>query len=260
MPDDTDEATVLNDGPAARETALLARRMQAANGPMMRFLNKLGGRVEDRMALLPAGVREGLDALAARLLEQSYDAAARIGAARVVPKADGRLHKLAAIASGAAGGAAGLASALVELPATVTLIFGAMQKVAAEHGYEPTSREVRLLCLDILGSGGPGSADDGVNTTFFGARFGLTGSTVSAVIALVAPRFGTVLGQKLASQAVPIIGAAAGAGVNYKFMAYYQEMAQVRFGLKRLAETHGEDEVITAFRAEMAKLVARPPL
>jgi hypothetical protein len=43
-------------------------------------------------------------------------------------------------------------------------------------------------------------------------------------------------------------------------MAYYQEMAQVRFGLKRLAETHGEDEVITAFRAEMAKQVARPPL
>lgn len=259
MADET-VGVVLEDGAVAGEVAALARRMRSANGPLMRLLNKLGGKVEDRLDLLPLPLREGIDGLAVRLLEQSYRAAAKIGEARIVPKADDRVHRLAAIASGAAGGAAGLGSAVIELPATVTLIFGAMQKVAGAHGYDPASEEVRLICLEILGSGGPGKADDGVNTTFFGARLGLSGTTLAAVIARIAPRFGVVIGQKLAAQAVPIIGAAAGAGVNYLFMDYYQDMARVRFGLKRLADTHGEDPVLTAFRAEMARAVASPPV
>lgn len=256
-PQDGAAAELMEETPAGDEIRALARRAHGANGPLMRFLNKFGGQVENQLELLPGGLRDGIEGLAAQLLEQSYRAAARIGGTRVVPKADGRLHRLAAMASGAAGGAAGLASAVVELPATVTLIFGAMQKVAAEYGYDPQSEEVRLLCLDILGSGGPGRQDDGVNTTFLGARLGITGTTLSAIIARVAPRFGAVLGQKLASQAVPVLGAAAGAGVNYLFMDYYQEMARVRFGLKRLAETHGEAVVLAAFRAETAKTVAK---
>jgi hypothetical protein len=254
-----DETTLLVEGEVAAQVAALAKRMRGANGPLIRLMNRLGGQVEDNLNVLPAPLRDGIVALSGRLLEQAYHAAAAIGASPVVPKADSRLHKLAAMASGAAGGAAGLASAVIELPATVTLIFGAMQKVAAEHGYDPASEEVRLMCLEILGSGGPGRADDGVNSSFFGARLGINGTTLSAVISRVAPRFGTALGQKLAGQAVPIIGAAAGAGVNWLFMDYYQEMARVRFGLKRLADSHGEEPVITAFRAEMARSVAPPP-
>jgi len=43
------------------------------------------------------------------------------------------------------------------------------------------------------------------------------------------------MGQKLASQAVPVLGAVAGATTNYVFSGYYQKMAQVHFGLRRLA-------------------------
>lgn len=243
---------------AQAEIAALADRMRRANGPLMRTMNKLGGQVEDRLQLLPVQIREGMTTLAAGLLVQVYTAAARIGGSRVVPKADGRLHRLAAIASGAAGGAAGLGSAMIELPATVTLIFGAMQKVAAEEGFDPASEDVRAVCLDVLGSGGPGRADDGVNTTFFGARLGLSGAALNALIARVAPRFGLMLGQKLASQMVPILGAAAGAGVNYMFMEYFQEMARVRFVLKRLALVHGDDAILSAFRAETARIVSDP--
>lgn len=243
---------------AQAEVAALAGRLDRANGPLMRILNTLGGQVEDRLNLLPVQIRDGLTTLSAGLLEQGYHAAARIGASRVVPKTDGRLHRLAAIASGAAGGAAGLGSALVELPATVTLIFGAMQKVASEEGFDPASGEVRMVCLDVLGSGGPGKADDGVNTAFFGARVGLSGAALHALIARVAPRFGLLLGQKLASQTVPILGAAAGAGVNYLFIRYFEDMARVRFALKRLARDHGEDAVLTAFRAETARRIDPP--
>jgi uncharacterized protein (DUF697 family) len=43
------------------------------------------------------------------------------------------------------------------------------------------------------------------------------------------------LGQKLAAQTVPVLGAVAGAATNYAYTSYYQEMAHVHFGLRRLA-------------------------
>ena len=54
-------------------------------------------------------------------------------------------------------------------------------------------------------------------------------------VARVSPRLATVLGQKLAAQTVPVLGAVAGAATNYAYTSYYQEMAHVHFGLRRLA-------------------------
>ena len=68
----------------------------------------------------------------------------------------------------------------------------------------------------------------------------------------VAPRFATVLSQKLASQAVPILGAAAGAGTNYAFTDYYVAMAHVHFGLRKLARDHGEAAVLEEFHRILA--------
>lgn len=230
--------------------AALARRAQKANGPMMQALNSFGGRVETWAARLPKPARDTLDSGAEKLLVTLYHGAA--GAQKALPDIGTWGHRFAAAASGAVGGAAGLASAVVELPATVMLMFGAMQQAAAENGFDPASEEVRLACLDIFGSGGPGAGDDGVNTTFVGSRLAVNGATLQAIIRRVAPVFSAMLGKQLASKAVPIIGAVAGAGVNYAFTDYYQEIARVRFGLRRLALEHGEERIRQAFRAEMA--------
>jgi len=67
---------------------------------------------------------------------------------------------------------------------------------------------------------------------------------MQAVISTIAPKLAVVLGQKLAAQAVPILGAAAGAATNYAYTSYYQDMAHVHFGLRKLAidadVPHGE--------------------
>ena len=65
-----------------------------------------------------------------------------------------------------------------------------------------------------------------------------------AIIARVAPRFAAVLSQKLASQAVPVIGAMAGAGTNYAFVDYYTEMAHVHFGLRAIM-SEAEPDLVT---------------
>jgi uncharacterized protein (DUF697 family) len=59
-----------------------------------------------------------------------------------------------------------------------------------------------------------------------------------------------VLGQKLAAQTVPVLGAAAGAATNYAYTRYYQDMAHVHFGLRRLAIEADRDmgEMVTLFR------------
>ncbi len=239
-------------GPVAQDVAALARRASRVNGPVIRLLNGLGGKAEAWMRQLPAPARSALDQGAERMLTTLYHGAG--GAARLMPDAGPWGHRIAALAGGAAGGAAGLASAAVELPATVMVMFAAMQRQAAQAGFDPESEEVRLICLDLFGSGAPGTAaDDGVNSAFIGARLSMNKMTVQALVARIAPAFSAMIGKTLAAKAVPIIGAVTGAGINYVFTAYYEDLARVRFGLMRLMRDHGEEAVVRAFRQELAR-------
>lgn len=240
---------------AEAEIAALVARAARANGPVIRALNSVGGSLESRAGALPVKLRGALDAGMAGLLEGAYRAAGAVGAIPQVPAASDWTHRVVAAAGGVLGGMGGIGSAMIELPATITLIFGAMQRAASREGFDPASQEVRLLCLDIFGSGGPGRADDGVNTAYLGTRLSVNGVTLQALILQVAPGVAVVLGRKLAGQAVPVLGAAAGAGINYAYMGYYEEMARVRFALKRLAAAHGEDPVLAAWRARALPLL-----
>ncbi len=232
------------DDDAAIAIAALVLRQRRANGILMKAINFVGGQVEDGLKMLPVGARAQIDVAARRALEASYDAASR---SRTKYAGSDAMHKALGAVSGALGGLGGLPTALAELPIATTLIFRAVQGVAVEYGEDPTSAETRMECLAVFGSGGPGTADDGVDTSFFGARIGLTGAAVHGLIGKVAPRFATVMTQKLASQAVPILGAAAGAGTNYAFTDYYVQMAHVHFGLRKLAREHGESPVLDEF-------------
>lgn len=235
----------------------LADRQRRANGLLMQAINFVGGQVEDTLRLLPDGARGQIDAAARRALAKSYDLAATSRTGRMAQAAQSdAAHKVMATLSGALGGMGGLPTALAELPVATTMIFRAVQGVAAQYGEDPTAAETRLECLAVFGAGGPGEADDGVDTAFIGARLSLSGTALNTLIARVAPRFATVLGQKLASQAVPVLGAAAGAGTNYAFTQYYVEMAHVHFGLRKLARDHDEEAVLALFH----QTLATPPL
>ena len=53
----------------------------------------------------------------------------------------------------------------------------------------------------------------------------------------VAARFGMVVTQKVAAQALPVVGALGGAAVNYAFIEHFQDVARGHFtvrGLERL--------------------------
>ena len=87
----------------------------------------------------------------------------------------------------------------------------------------------------------------------------LTGPAMQRLIAAVAPRLATVLGQKLAAQSVPVLGAVAGATTNMIYTRYYQEVAHVHFGLRRLAINADipPEQVLQQFRDHMALQIRR---
>ena len=116
-------------------------------------------------------------------------------------------------------------------------------------GVELRSHDVQGYA-EVFGSAGPLASDDGANLGLIGTRVTLTGAALRALIARVAPRLATVLGQKLAAQTVPVLGAAAGAATNYAYTRYSQEMAQVHFGLRRLAIEADRDmaDMVALFR------------
>lgn len=229
----------------------LAARYKRARGPVMSLVQSLGGKIENRMEALPDSVKARIETVAEDALRRSYGLAAK---GRAAPDLGERGHLAIASLAGAAGGLGGLPTALAELPVTVTVIFHAIQKVAEAHGFDPDDPQIRAEALRVFAAGSPLAEDDGVNTTFLGARLTITGPALNRLIAAVAPRLATVLGQKLAAQAVPVLGAAAGAALNYAFLAYYRELAHVRFGLLRLVRAHDPQRILAAF----AEAVGQP--
>jgi len=63
----------------------------------------------------------------------------------------------------------------------------------------------------------------------------------------VAARFGVVVTQKVAAQALPVVGALGGAAVNYAFMEHFQEIARGHFTVRRLERIYGKEKIRTEY-------------
>ena len=228
--------------------------MRAASGVGLQVLGLIGTQAENLIEMLTAQVRSGLERATAAALEQSFNAAAATRRGRIADAPDW-LTRAIAIGTGAAGGFGGLPSALAELPVTVTVLLRAIQDVAAEHGFDPAAENVQFDCVHVFTAAGPLADDDSADLGFLTVRMALTGRAMNAVIARVAPRLALVMGQKLAAQAVPVLGAVAGAATNYAYTSYYQDMAHVHFGLRSLAIEADipQEELVARLRQKMGR-------
>jgi len=235
---------------ARAEIAALAHRSRAARGIVMKVIGLAGSQAENMLEKLPDGVKTAIEAATGRALGAAYRGAEVAGRSPRAPDLGPHGHSVAAALSGAAGGFGGLGSAVVEIPVTVSIMFSAIQRAAKEAGFDPSDDVVRRECLLVFAAGDPFDvADDGVNTSFLMSRTTITGASLHRLIAAVAPRLATVLSEKLATQALPVLGSVAGAGINLAFIRYYRELAEIRFALLRLARVHGEEAVREEFLA-----------
>ena len=217
----------------------LARLYHAASGVGMKLVTSLGSRAENLIDTLPSPIQHSLQSTTAMALEYAFDAAKT--SRKNLPDTGDWISRAMTAGTGAAGGFGGLPSALAELPLTTTMILRAIQSIAVEYGFDPDHPDTRSDCIAVFAAAGPLSDDDGTDLSFLTLRTTITGVAINKLVAQVAPRLSVALGQKLAAQTVPVLGAVAGAAINYTFTSYYQEIAHVSFALRRLSEQTGYD-------------------
>jgi hypothetical protein len=171
-------------------------------------------------------------------------------------------HKIATGLSGVMGGAFGLPALGFELPVSTSIILRSIADIARSEGEDITSLETKLACLEVFALGGRSEADDGAETGYFAMRAALAKAVSDAAkhiaqkglttkgapviarfIALLTSRFGAVLSQKIAVQAVPVIGAVGGATINLLFVGHFQDIARGHFIVRRLEREYGKEDV-----------------
>ena len=176
------------------------------------------------------------------------------------------LHKAFVSASGAMGGSFGLAALPVELPISTLIMLRSIGDVARSEGEDLADPETALACLQVFALGGLKGEADAAESGYFAVRGLLAKSVAEAarfiaerggvaegapvlvrLIAQIASRFGVVVTQKLAAQAVPVIGALGGAAVNYAFIDHFQEVARAHFVVRKLERRYGKDTARAAY-------------
>jgi hypothetical protein len=239
------------------ESNSLASRLTRVFG---RQVEAIGGVLPARARVVVASATEGALKVALRVAVKSLDA-------KVPRKSSNRFHKAAAAASGAIGGAFGLTALAIELPVSTTILLRSIADIARAQGEDLSTPEASLACIEVLALGGSEPGEAALESGYFAlraalaqsvhesARFiakqGLAGQTapvLARLISQVAARFGVAVSEKLAAQAMPIVGAVGGAAVNAAFADHFQTMARGHFIVRRLERSHGADAVRFEYR------------
>jgi hypothetical protein len=104
------------------------------------------------------------------------------------PHAGSRLlHKALATASGAAGGAFGLASFPIELPVSTIIMLRSIADIARSEGEKLSDPEAALSCVQVFALGGRSGAADVSESGYFAVR-GMLAKTVTEAARFVAER------------------------------------------------------------------------
>jgi hypothetical protein len=237
-------------------------------GIAAKLSSMIGSPIEKGMKLLPSRWQKGVHSATEAALMKALDVAVSSLGERRPRSSSDRLHKIFAAASGAAGGALGIAALTWELPVSTTVMLRSIADIAAAEGENPRHLETKLACLMVFALGSTKDAsDNAAESGYFAARSALASAVTEAtkhlaqkglgksgapalvrLVALIGSRFGVVVSEKAAAQAIPIIGAAGGALINTVFIGHYQDMARGHFIVRRLEKIHGAEPVQEAYR------------
>jgi len=177
------------------------------------------------------------------------------------------MHKILVSLSGAGGGAFGLPALALELPISTTIMLRSIADIARSEGEDLNDPHVKIECIQVFALGGSSKNDDASETGYFAVRTALARTVSDAaqhiaskgltresapvllrLISRVSSRFGVVVSEKVAVQAIPLIGAAGGALINSLFINHFQDVARGHFIIRRLEKRYGENEVRKQYR------------
>lgn len=240
-----------------------------------RVTNLLGRQIALASDALPERLRDSAAKGSNVALRAAMSAALGSLRTKALP-ASPRFHMAAIAASGAAGGALGLAALPFELPASTILMLRAIAGAARIEGEDLSDPQTALACLEVFALGGRTPSDDHLDSSYFAVRAllarsmaqasryiidkGLADEAAPALVKLlskIAARFGVVVTQKFAAQAIPIIGAMGGAAVNLAFLQHFEQIAKGHFAVRRLERIYGPDLVRSEYERAAAAALGR---
>jgi len=232
-----------------------------------RLTHYAGRPIEKMMTTLPARTSDRVQRVVRFTVRRLLAVAVKTMGKRRHRPASLRFHKMAGGVSGAVGGAFGLPALAVELPVSTAIILRSIADIARSEGEDITSIECRLACLEVFALGGRDTAANDTDTGYYAVRASLAKAVSEAAqhiaqsglthkgapvlvrfITQIASRFGVLVSEKVAAQAIPVLGAAGGAGINLLFMRHFQETAQGHFMVRRLERTYGQEVVRQAYQ------------
>ena len=237
----------------------------------------LGRQLDLAEQVIPDSLLKAANTAAGTALRVALRAA--IATLPTAKSASPRFHTALAAISGAAGGAMGLATLPIELPVSTTIILRSIADIARRNGEDTSDPATALACLEVFALGGGSKAGPASNSGYLAVRAMLSKSVQQATrvvlqrgladesapalvrfIGQIVSRFGVVVSQKLVAQAVPVVGAVAGAAINAAFADHYQSLANAHFAVRRLERTYGADIIQREYRRILAEedLSAKP--
>lgn len=243
-----------------------AKSMLENPGLAIKIVNVIGIPIEKGFDILPENWAKVVHSSTQKALQAAINSAVltlkktpNLGAANT-------LHKILAAGSGAAGGFMGLPALPFELPISTTIMMRSIADIARSEGHLLSEPRIKVACLEVFALGGPGKEDDAAETGYFAIRSGLAKTVNDAaqyiarkgiadksspivlkLITQVSSRFGIQVSEKIAAQAIPVIGAAGGAIVNTLFIDHFQNMARGHFIMLRLEEKYSQEVVKKAY-------------
>lgn len=250
------------------EDLRIAKQLLENPGLAAKLTNLLGKPLEAGFELLPETIHTNLAKVTRSALTTAMSTALFTlkdiqGAAK-----SNKLHKLAVAASGGAAGLFGLAALAVELPISTTIMLRSIADVARSEGESIQQIESTLACIEVFALGSPSSSDDdAVESGYFAVRASLAQSVNAAskhiakeglgktgapalvrLINAIASKFSIQVSEKVAAQAIPLVGAAGGALINTLFIDHFQNMAHGHFIVRRLERKYGKEMVKATYQ------------
>jgi hypothetical protein len=246
------ETEDLRQAVACLEGASFAQRLTDAVGRPVGMLSRA----------MPPSARRVIAHVSETALRGALKLALRTLDLNASAKPANRAHKIAAAASGAVGGALGLAALPFELPISTTILLRSIAEIAREEGEDLSAPAAAFACVEVFALGGQWDRESALESGYFTVRAALAKSVsdsarfvategvtaqsapvVARLISQIAARFGVVVSEKVAAQAAPILGAIGGAAVNAAFADHFQTLARGHFIVRRLERQHGASAV-----------------
>ncbi len=243
--------TVAELDPAARaELAKALAQLEKGSGVLVRMADLLGAAMGRSVQLgvrvfgMAPDVEAKIRGLAGAALRRAFDIAVlRMDPGRARPAAPPGVTGAVVMMSGAVGGFLGMGGFLPDVTVTTLAIMRAIARIAQEEGEDLADDDTRRACLQVFALAPSSGEAPESELGYFSARLMMQGRPMVMLFSEIASRYGLTVSQKLALQAVPVIGAISGAALNAAFLRHYRDAARAHFVIRRLERNFGAASV-----------------